>query len=268
MKDPAMYRGTRRPQSSPVVLQRRLTLDDFPMEHGFKDAQQRSVSSRQERLRLQDRLQSARQESETLRDYSRRRFQTVVELESKLRPQPPPAPQRTQRIPPPLSRPMTTGGSHRPYPYPLTPSTPTNGPTQLGSILYNGEHLQLSSMRTRPQSEPPSRFDHLRGTYVNYPYIQRVLEQSNCDYRLVSSPCHTAREEGYRVKDSFDPTDFVMLVPVTRDDVRDHVTVRQKTEAWAEEDGPLLASTARSRSPMSGGSQKNVEERGELEGDR
>ena len=89
---------------------------------------------------------------------------------------------------------MTTSGGGWPAgrqgpPCPPTPSTPTNGPTRDGSILYNGVPLLLSSIRTRPKSEPPGRFDHLRGTYANYPYIQRTLEHSNCDYRLgVSSP--------------------------------------------------------------------------------
>ena len=87
MKSPSLYRGVvTRPQSSPLVLQRKLTLDDFPMEHGVRDAQQRALSSRQERSRLQDWLQSARVESGSLREYSRRRFQTVVELETKAHP--------------------------------------------------------------------------------------------------------------------------------------------------------------------------------------
>ena len=284
MKSPGVYRGVMRPQSSPLVLQRKLTLDDFPMEHGVRDAQQRAVSSRQERSRLQERLQSARLESGTLREYSRRRFQSVVELETKPHPPPPLPPppplspfhnssqqqrqqqqQQAQRAYP-TSRPKTTDGSGYQVSCtnPVTPTTPTNGPTRDGSILYNGVPLLLSSIRTRPKSEPPSRFDHLRGTYANYPYIQRTLEQSNCDYRLEHSPCPTAREEQREPPAS---PDFVMLIPVTShtpdvtqddEDSRGMSLDLRQNQAWTEEP-PLLVSTARSRSPRSEGSAKAEE---------
>ena len=99
----------------------------------------------------------------------------------------------------------------------------------------------------RPKSEPPARFDHLRGArHANHPDIQRTLEQSNCEYRV--SPCQTAREP------EPDPStsDFVMLIPVTSE--ASDVTGDDVVRAWDEEEedeGPVLASTARSRSPGS-----------------
>ena len=168
---------------------------------------------------------------------------------------------------------MTTGGRGYPSPCPnhVTPTTPTNGPTLDGSILYNGMPLLLSSIRTRPKSEPQGRFDHLRGTYSNYPYIQRTLEQSNCDYRLGHSPCPTAREEQQQEPPA--SPDFVMLIPVTPDASQDEdeagrmsLDLRQD-QAWAEEP-PLLASTARSRSPRSEEESLKAEEVARQEGER
>ncbi|KAL8583489.1 hypothetical protein ACOMHN_056299 [Nucella lapillus] len=261
--------ATRPYSSPPVVLQRKLTLNDFPMEYGVKDALQRSVTSRQERSRLQDRLQSARKESETLREYSRRRFQTVVDWEARPSPQPVTVPKIQ-----PSARPKTTTGA-RPLSLTHPLSTPTNGPTKDGSILYNGKPFLLSSLRTRPSSEPPSRFDHLRGAHGKaYPYIQKTLEQSNCEYRVGASPCHTARED--RAREGGLSPDFVMLIPVTSpvSDVTSRGGRRDADEedeagslgfetgqAWAEAEGPLLVSTARSRSP---GSEERSEGRLEL----
>ncbi|XP_076440984.1 uncharacterized protein LOC143280236 [Babylonia areolata] len=253
---------------------RKLTLNDFPMEYGVKDAQQRSLTSRQERSRLQDRLQSARKESETLREYSRRRFQTVVDWEKgQTGPLAPTTPINTTTTTSPYTqpstrRPRTTTGARQqlPVPPPQAPSTPTNGPTKDGSILYNGKPLLLSAIRARPNSEPPSRFDHLRGAHGKaYPYIQRTLEQSNCEYRVGATPCGTARGDDRR-DGSLSP-DFVMLIPVMsevsdvtakeeEDDVvgdratDERLAAWQKGQAWTE-DAPLLASTARSRSPRS-----------------
>nr|KAG5711723.1 hypothetical protein BaRGS_023487 [Batillaria attramentaria] len=247
MRNPRFPRGLGRPQSSPLVLQRRLTLDDFQLDHRPMDVPGNMEKARREKASRAEGIKNARAESGNLREYSRRQFQTVVDHESSLSPQqktsPPPSSLRRAPPPPPL-RPVTVSGYARQHTYVsssvVPPSTPTNGPTKDGSVLYNGA---LESLRCRPKSEPAGRFDHLRRAYTNYPTIQRVLEQSNCEYRLVATPRKKVRDA--------DKKEFIFIPASSPDfysDMFDYDDVISSTprdsrnEAWSTD--PLALSVA------------------------
>ncbi|PVD23237.1 hypothetical protein C0Q70_16500 [Pomacea canaliculata] len=168
-------------------------------------------------------MTSVREESESLRDYGRCRFQTAVES----------SPVQDRRGPGPLSddtrrrRPVTVSG----YPScPVTSRPPTNGPTRDGSVLYRTTPLVLSSIRTRPRSESVSRFNHLRGTTEIHPSIQQALMQSNCEYRLVTSSTSVDRDAGGQQPRARQGTGFIKFVPmVTREDVTPTQEEREET---------------------------------------
>ena len=241
MENPCLLCNTHRPCCNRHPSQRKLTLGDFPMEHRVEDAQQRSLSCRQERLRLEERAQFSQQESSTQREDSRRCFETALEAQQGISPVSPSVSQHlTGRGTPSASRSQTIESKEmtRYLPPPLT--FPNNGPSKDGSILYNPPSLLLGAGQVPPESELARRFDHLRGTCSRYPHIQRTLEMSNWQYRVDMRPFHKEKRQERKPPPS---PHFVLLKPYTAS--FSDVTV---------DEGSPSRSTTGSRSTKSGGS--------------
>lgn len=219
-----------RSHSSHIVLQRRPTLDDFPMEHSFADVQHRRLETRDQKNRFVRQLAAERAESGSLREYSRDRFLSAVVRDATFTQQ-----RHVQQLKqiPTLPRQL---GQPRPNTVPefrsrvpRPPTTPTNGPTRDGSILYNNTPFLLNSIRTRPQSEVvPSRFDHLRGANTHYPEIQEILARRNQEYRVISASTH----QGYDTYPLTSP-EYCQLVEVSKVNLVDTTRSRKSMyKAW------------------------------------
>ncbi|XP_041358958.1 uncharacterized protein LOC121375529 [Gigantopelta aegis] len=148
---------------------RRLTPDDLPMDHSRYDLYIMSKYRREQRLQTKQELRQIALESQSLREYSQRRFDYAVHTFAQ------------------GSRPGTCLGQRHLLSCSHRPSTST-GPTRNGSVLYNKTPLLLNTLRLRPQSYTSSSFEHAPSVY---PDIQRTLCESNCTYQVSHPPPET-----------------------------------------------------------------------------
>ncbi|ESP00541.1 hypothetical protein LOTGIDRAFT_157815 [Lottia gigantea] len=140
-------------QSAP--LQRRRTLDEFPMNYSRIEAMAMAQKWRNNKLLKNDNISRITEESDNLREYGRKRFDYVVKSA------------KADLV------------ANRKISCDRLPVTPYNGPSRYGSPLYNKTPSLLSTIRLRPQSE--YGYTHKP---QEHPEIQRALLQSNDDYNL------------------------------------------------------------------------------------
>lgn len=161
----------RRKTVSDGPLQKR-TLSKYPMQHTREDSVKMAQSQQCVRSHLERRVKQARIDSENLRDYSQKMFDSVIQAKnqnSAIRPS-------TAMVPDYVSK-YQNG---------------TTGPSRSGSIMYNVRSQILNSIRLRPNSEPPLKFKHERSTEIRTE-IRNTLSQSNSDFRVLTPMSSTAR---------------------------------------------------------------------------
>ncbi|KAK6180199.1 hypothetical protein SNE40_012391 [Patella caerulea] len=141
-------------QSAP--LQRRRTLDEFPMDYSRGETQNLSQYWRHQRNLKEHSILKACAESENQRQYSRRMFDYVV---------------KNVKSDPSKNRKISCD---------YLPVQNYSGPSHIGSPLYNKTPALLSSIRLRPKSHIGA-IEHQQSSY---PDIKKTLSQSNCNYKV------------------------------------------------------------------------------------
>lgn len=135
-------------------------LTKFPMEFNRTESKRNADGQHQVRKLTEERVRRAKSDSENLRLYSQKMFSNAVDVYTHHTEQ--------RRV---LSElPTRTMSAH-------------NGPTYNGSILYNKRSNMLNSIRLRPKSEPPTRFNHLKSQTIQ-PQIKQTLCRSNREYTV------------------------------------------------------------------------------------
>lgn len=172
------------PSDSP--FQKR-NLNKFPMEYSRTQSKHNADGQHFIRILAEERVRKAKSESENLRQYSLKMFDNAVEVQTHHLDQ--------RRV---LSElPSRIMSAH-------------NGPTQNGSLLYNKRSNMLNSIRLRPKSEPPSRFNHLKSETVQ-PQIRQTLCRSNREF-TVSCVSTTKSQTSRSVSTVSNKSEF-MLIP-------------------------------------------------------
>jgi len=182
----------------------------FPMDHSREETIQTLRYKKKDRRETLTTVEKARVDSTSLRMHSLKMFDELVFGKDKS-PKPHPS-QNCQALPKgnmtPNSK-QTCG--------PVRPQTATcnNGPSQ-ENHLYNRRGKVLNSIRLRPKSEPPVRFNHEKGKIMPGE-IQRTLCQSNNDFRVqvtTPTPYSVGTRPSSFYSSSSTVSDFI-LVPVS-----------------------------------------------------
>lgn len=136
------------------------TLTKFPMEHNRSESKQKAESQHLVRKFTEDKVRKAKQDSESMRQYGLKMFDNAVEMHT-----------------------IKNDHSRVKSDIPSRLMSAHNGPTHDGSVLYNKRSSVLNSIRLRPKSEPPTRFNHLKSETVQ-PQIKQTLCRSNMNYTV------------------------------------------------------------------------------------
>lgn len=158
-------------------------LTKFPMEHNRTEAKQKADKQHLTRKLTEDKVRKAKIDSESMRQYSLKMFDNAVEVFA-----------------------SKTDNRHELH---LRLKSAHNGPTHDGSVLYNKRSSVLNSIRLRPKSEPPTRFNHLKSEVIQ-PQIRQTLCRSNREYTV--SPTKLQPSSCRSVSMMSNRSDF-MLIP-------------------------------------------------------
>lgn len=167
------------PSDSP--FQKR-TLTKFPMEYNRTESKRNADGQHFVRKLTEDKVRKAKIDSEQMRQYSLKMFDNAVEIHDQ----------------------------NAKIEVPLRMKSAHNGPTHSGSVLYNKRSCVMNSIRLRPKSEPPARFNHLKSQTIQ-PQIKQTLCKSNRDY-TVSCVSPTKLQSARSISTLSTRSDF-MLIP-------------------------------------------------------
>ncbi|XP_052257817.1 uncharacterized protein LOC127862654 isoform X2 [Dreissena polymorpha] len=158
------------------------TLDNFPMPHGREDAVRSALGFRAEKRDARQRINNVRNDSGSLRDYSKQMFEFSVKNANQMKTKPTQREltsrhrvneERNMR----LNSRSKLEASHRPDVW-------CNGPTAGESALNRCRRRTLNAIRIRTVPEPETRFYHDRSSSCLS--IRSTLHDKNRSFRLQS----------------------------------------------------------------------------------
>lgn len=210
--------------------QRKRTLDEFPMDHSRVDATSLYARRRRELEEQRLSLASTCGESEQLKSYSRKRFETALTFGSDTgsghgKSLPPPSPEENRIF---WEERQPTWMTQRRH-HSLAPGMSQQSDSEACRLSQNVSTLASK----RPVSEPTAaissrqqkshslggrvrgsgadglvKFNHLRGNNAMYPNIKKLLKESNEEYKVVcgSGDNHIPRQNSHDQHHPSSPT--------------------------------------------------------------